>query len=242
MLGMRLKPYKDELRACCPISRSMNPRHFCITPTMNRYVCFCDECKKFPKHGGDAIELLRRIRRFDKPLPAAKEIAKHFGINVAKSADEIAQPTTDQKGFDASAYQKKLQPTHEALTDCNVSSETIKAWGGGYATGNAALGGRLALPLCDTEGTIKGFFGVALKGEDPDEIKFPQGVVAPFYFGVHMVKEERDLHIVYHPLDALRYAEDGCNVIAMLTPVTRDVLVSLTALMDAKKIRGIEFH
>jgi hypothetical protein len=244
MIGMKLKPTKaDEFRACCPISQGTNPRHFVITPSLNSFVCFCDECKKFPKRGGDAIELVRRCRRLDKPLPAAKEIAKHFGFNGSQpTREDRQQPAQEPKdGFDPVAYQKRLQPDHEALANCGVTPETIKAWGGGYAVGSGALAGRLVLPLCDTEGIIKGFVGVALKGEDP-ELKYPKGVTPPFFFGVHMVQEGKDLHLVHHPLDAMRYAEDGYNVIACLTPLTRDVLVSLLGLLDAKRITGWEPH
>jgi DNA primase len=244
MLGMKMKPTKaDELRSCCPISQGANPRHFVVTPSLNSFVCFCDECKKFPKRGGDAIELVRRMRRFDKPLPAAKEIAKHFGINSSEPVEQKAQePVIKPKGtFDPVAYQKRLQPDHEALAECGVTAETIKAWGGGYATGSGSLAGRLVLPLTDIEGDIRGFVGVALKDEEPD-LKYPTGVTPPFFFGVHMVQEGRDLHIVYHPLDALKYADDGYNVIAVLTPLTRDVLVSLLGLMDAKGITGWEPH
>ena len=241
MLGIRLRPHKDELRGCCPISQSTNPRHFCITPSLNRYVCFCDECKKFAKRGGDAIELVRRVRRHDKPLAAAKEIQKHFGFDGSAPETQPEPGHKVKRDFDHIGYQKKLLPTHDALAECGVTGETIKAWGGGYATGNGALGGRLALPLCDLDGTINGFVGVTLKGEDPD-LKYPNGVVTPFFFGLHMVQAERELHIVYHPLDVLRYAEDGYNVIAALTPLTRDVLAELTTIMDAKAITDLEFH
>jgi len=241
MLGMKLRPYKDELRSCCPISQSGNSRHFCITPDLNRYVCFCDECKKFAKRGGDAIELVRRVRRHDKPLAAAREIAKHFGLDGTKPETPQEPGKHATHGFDHIAYQKRLQPNHEALAECGITGETIQAWGGGFATGSGALGGRLALPVSDNEGRITGFVGIALKGEEPD-LKYPQGVIAPFFFGLHMVQEDRALHIVYHPLDALRYAEDGYNVIASLTPFTREVLASLITLMDAKKITDLDFH
>jgi hypothetical protein len=241
MLGIKLRPHKDELRGCCPISQSTNPRHFCITPSLNRFVCFCDECKKFAKRGGDAIELVRRVRRFDKPLAAAKEIKQHFGLDgtATEASPEITQQS--KRGFDPIGYQKRLLPGHDALSDCGVTTETIKEWGGGYVTGSGALGGRLGLPLCDLAGIITDFVGVALKGEEP-ELKYPQGVIAPFFFGLHMVKEERELHIVYNPLDALRYAEDGYNVIASLTPLTRQVLAELITIMDARKITDLEFH
>ncbi len=243
MLGIKLMAHKDGLRACCPISQSTDPRHFVVTPSVNRYVCFCPECKKFPKRGGDAIELVRRMRRFDGPLPAANEIAKHFGLIGTQQAQEPPKESNPEGTgrFDALAYRKRLQPNHEALKDCGVSGETIKAWGGGYcATG--ALGGRLSMPLCDIEGTIMGFVGIALKGESPD-LKYPKGLIVPFFFGLHMVTEERDLHLVWHPIDALRYSEDGIeNVIASLTPITRDALTNLTDVMDAKGITGLETH
>jgi CHC2-type zinc finger protein len=242
MAGVKLRPHKDELRGCCPISQSTNPRHFCITPSLNRYVCFCDTCKTFTKRGGDAIELIRRVRHFDKPLLAAREIVQHFGLDGTTPPEAKTETGhTSKKGFDHVAYQKRLQPSHDALNDCGVDFETIKAWGGGYANGNGALGGRLVLPLCELDGTINGFVGVALKGEDP-ELKYPNGVTVPFFFGLHMVQENRDLHIVYNPLDALRYAEDGYNVIAALIPLTREVLASLITIMNTKNITDLEFH
>lgn len=208
---------------------------------MNRYVCFCDPCKSFAKRGGDAIELVRRVRRLEKPIAAAREIVQHFRLD-GTTPEKSGEPTEKGKpGFDHKAYQKKLQRAHDALKDCGIDFEVIKAWGGGYATGNGALGGRLALPLCELDGTINGFVGVTLKGEDP-ELKYPNGVATPYFFGLHMVAAERELHIVYQPLDALRYAEDGYNVIAALTPLTRDLLAELITIMDAKSITDLEFH
>ncbi len=243
MLGIKLKPYRDELRGCCPISQSTDPRHFVVSPSKNRYVCFCPECRQFPKRGGDAIELVRRMRRFDSPVPAAKAIAEHFGLDGGtQPQDQQRQPTQEESGrFDPLTYQKRLQPDHEALAGCGVTGQTIQAWGGGYsATGT--LAGRLSLPVCNIEGKITGFVGVALKGETPD-LKYPKGMTVPFFFGLHMLTEGRDLHLVCHPLDALRYHEDGVeNVVTLLTPITRDVLTSLIGLVDAKRIIGIEFH
>ena len=243
MLGIRLKPYRDELRGCCPISQSTDPRHFVVSPARNRYVCFCPECKKYPKRGGDAIELVRRIRRIDRPLPAAQAIAEHFGLSgPSRSEARPHEPVEQGSGrFDPLAYQKRLQVEHEALAACGVSGDTIRAWGGGYsATG--ALAGRLSLPLSGIDGAITGFVGVALKDETPD-LKYPKGMTVPPFFGLHMLKERSDLHLFWHPLDALRYQEDGIeNVIAMLVPVTRDVLASLIELMSAKGITGVEFH
>lgn len=237
MLGVKLRPIKDELRGCCPISQSTNPRHFCITPRMNRYVCFCDHCKTFPRRGGDGIELVRRAKKLETPLQAAKEIQAHFGLNGSPPA----QPEKPKSDFNARAYQRKLQPHHDALKDCGVSGETIEAWGGGFATGNGALGGRLALPLCDMDGTPTGFVGLSLKDEDPD-LKYPAGVEIPHFFGVHKIQGERNLHIVYHPLDVLLYSEDGYNVIAVLCPITHEVLMELAVLMETKRLTDLDFH
>jgi hypothetical protein len=86
------------------------------------------------------------------------------------------------------------------------------------------------------------FVGVALKEDDEPDLKYPQGVSPPTFFGAHKIQAERDLHIVYHPLDVLRYAEDGYNVVAVLCPITREVLLELADLMDAKKVPDLEFH
>lgn len=244
LTGTKLKQTKpDEFRGCCPISNGTNPRQFVVTTTINSYVCFCDDCKRFPKRGGDAIELIRRHRRLDNLLAAAKEIAQHFGIACDGGATPAPadQPQDTNGGFDLGAFQRRLQPEHEALSECGVSSDTIKTWRGGYSAGAGSLAGRLALPICNADGSIEGFLGVALKGETP-EIKYPKRVNPPQLFGSHLVQAGADLHVVQHPLDVLRYTEDGLNVVGVLQPITPDILTALAALMAAKDIQTVEFH
>ena len=48
---------------------------------------------------------------------------------------------------------------------------------------------------------------------------------------------------MHHPLDLLRAVDHNIeNVLALLTPVTADVLTSLKALMEEKNLHTIEFH
>ncbi len=50
-LGFRLEAKGEQLVGACPISQTGNATCFKITPAMNRFICFCAECKKQPEAG-----------------------------------------------------------------------------------------------------------------------------------------------------------------------------------------------
>src|SRR5271170_3621286 len=86
-LGFNLTPKGDQLVGTCPISQVGGNTAFKITPLMNRFICFCPECKKLTKQGGDNIELMRRLRRCEA-REAAAEVQKLF--SGAGKADDKA--------------------------------------------------------------------------------------------------------------------------------------------------------
>jgi DNA primase len=242
MLGITgLTEHGETLRGFCPICKEGNNRAFVVTPARNIFYCFSE------KKGGSVIDLVARMKRIPE-AQAGQQIAAHFGLNgttqgAGKPADNApgaADGPQERKssGFDPREYQRSLDSHHEALTGLGISPATIRAFGGGYAA-KGVMRGRLALPICRTDGEITGFMGVAINGETP-EILYPKGYTVPFLFGVQRV-EAGVLYLVNHPLDALRATDGGMeNVIASLTPITPDVLTSLQALMRDKDAHTLE--
>ena len=236
MMGVAgLKPAKakvkgeevDTLRGECPCCREGGDRAFVVYPHTNSYYCWSQ------KHGGDVLTLASRFWRI--PLDeAGRKIAGHFNLSAPR------KPAEAENGFDAEAFQKSLNPEAAELAPIGVSADTIRFYGGGFCA-KPSLKGKLALPVCDITGAIMFFMGIAI---DTYEIVYPKlkDFRVPFFFGVNKL-ESGTLHIVHHPIDLLRAADNNIeNVLALLTPVTPDVLTSLKALMEAKDLHTIEFH
>jgi DNA primase len=242
MLGITgLTPNGDKLRGTCPICKEGNNRAFVVTPGLNIFYCFSE------KKGGSIIDLVARFKRIPE-AQAGQQIAAHFGLNgttqgagkAADNAPAASEGAQDRKSstFDPREYQRSLDADHDALEALGISSETIRTFGGGYAS-KGLMRGRLALPICRVDGEISAFLGLALKGETPD-ILYPKGYVVPFLFGIQTLGAGT-LYLVNHPLDALRAADSGIeNVIASLTPITPDVLTTLQALMQEKDLHTLE--
>jgi hypothetical protein len=236
MMGIAsLKPAKakvkgeevDVLRGECPCCKEGGDRAFVVYPHTNSYYCWSQ------KHGGDVLTLASRFWRI--PLDeAGRKIAAHFNLSAPR------KPAEAENGFDAEVFQRSLNPDAPELALIGISADTIRFYGGGYCT-KPSLKGKLALPVRDIAGTIKFFMGIEI---DNHEIVYPKlkGLVVPFFFGVDKL-EGGTLHIVHHPIDLLRAVDNHIeNVLALLTPVTADVLTSLKTLMDAKDLHTIEFH
>jgi DNA primase len=73
-LNLNLTRSGTQLRGACPICKHSSIRCFVITPSKNLYYCFGD-CKE----GGDALQLVARIHKFDLP-DAAAALTKWYGI------------------------------------------------------------------------------------------------------------------------------------------------------------------
>jgi hypothetical protein len=233
MIGLEATGYlrKDRegetYRCICPMCKG--PRAFQIYPSTNSYYCW-GECKQ----GGSIIDLA--IRFYDlKPAAAAKKLSEHFKLSAPRTAD-----ARDEKPFDVEGFQKSLNPDAPELAPLRISADTLRFYGGGFCT-RPSLRGKLALPIADVVGTVKGFMGIAI---DTGALSFPKvkDFVVPYFFGVDKL-ESGVLHIVHHPIDLLRAVDGNIpNVLALLTPVTPDVLTSLKALMEGKELHMIEFH
>ena len=193
-----------------------------ITPSMGLCNCF-GKCGL----GGDILKVVARVRKLSL-TDAGNAIEAHFGITTAKpvGAKSTAAP------FDPIAYQKRLDPEHEALTPLGISSGIIREFRGGWI-GKGKLGNRLALPIHQGD-TIVSFFGIALDGSD---IKLVRDADNHAVFNSNRLIEGDPLTVCRDPLTVLRAAENGdTQVIAIFTDYTPDALRRIASVMDANKI------
>jgi hypothetical protein len=245
MLGLQLveaeSPHGLQLVGQCPMSKQKNATAFKLTPDKNRFICFCTQCKarEDGKRGGDLIEMVMRVRGIENKREAAQLVVNHF--EGAGKADDNAPPkqevSTGRKpsSFDPLAYQAKLDPYHESLI---YDGEVVKMLGGGVSK-SPTHRGLLALPIYALDGSIKAFVGVS-PDHATDEVALPKDYTPPFFMGVQKVRPPhlivaRSLH------DWLVDYEGGLDgVIALLAPITPDVLTSLRALMLEAKCETME--
>jgi hypothetical protein len=244
-LGFVLTEKGEQLVGQCPISQTGNSTAFKITPSINRFICFCSACRQLPKQGGDCIELVRRFRRIDPKQVhlAAQEVQKLTGgaSKVGDNAPQQQEVAEDRKSldFDPLKYLASLDAEHEALSGLDILPETLVHFKAGYCS-KGRHRGRLAVAWHDVSGTLRFFIGVALAGEVPRYLA-PKNHEMPYWFGVDRVEEAEDLHIVSDVFVVMRAYENGVqNTICPLRPCDPDALESLKGLTLAKKLT-VEF-
>lgn len=229
-----LQPNGAMLRGTCPICQTTNPRGFIVTPEKGTWYCFSE------KKGGDIIRLVAMHGRTDDKQ-AAHRIAQF--VNGAGKAGDNARPQQEvadgrkSADFDPLAYQKTLDPFHDALGDFDMG--TVKELGGGYSS-KGLNRGRLVLPIRNLDGSIKAFVGISLKGEEP-ALLFPKGYLVPYFMGVERVREGV-LYVVAGPVELIGALTGGMeNTVALLRPITPDTLTSLKELMTSRNCDTLEF-
>lgn len=230
----------------CPISNGTNPTSFKLTPGINRFICWCTSCKALPKPGGDAVELVSRVRKISQK-DAAAAIAGQFLAGGAGRADDNDRPQQEAvadarkpSSFNPLDYLKTLATEHDELTGLDILPETLVLFQAGYC--NKGLNrGRLAVALHDLNGPIRMFIGVALDGAIPRYLA-PKGEELPYWFNAHRLETEGEpLRIVSDVLEVMQAVENGCmNVICPLRPVEALSLAALTSLVKMNKLT-VEF-
>lgn len=241
-LSITLRQDGEQLRGWCPISKGTPTGRapFIVTPSKNAFICFCPECKAaYPKTGGDCIELVARLKKVTTK-DAAGQIAAHFqgADKAADNPSEQQEPAPQSKstGFDPLAYQKTLDPFHEALDGFDQGA--IKELGGGYSS-KGLNRGRLVLPVQGQSGNIEAFVGIALKGEEP-RLLFPKDFGSRYFLNPHMIGEGT-LYVVNDPVELINATASGMtNVLVVLQPLTTLCLCAITALMKSNKCTELE--
>ena len=244
LTGLRKKSDR-QWKGNCPFCKSK----YCFVITidggrdqMGAFNCFA--CTA----GGDQLELVSLVRgnsRKDKQgvLAAARELHAHFlatsSGNTSSDTSPQPKPQAEKKGaFDAEKYLKTLEPEHEAVSKLGVSAETLREWKAGYSASGVNRG-RLALPITTTDGTIVGYMGMTLVGEEPP-LKFHGLNPAEYLFGADRVKEG-ELTVVRDAVAVLTAAENGVdNCVCFLTEaLCVEQFEVLVALMHARGITSV---
>lgn len=216
----------DVLRGVCPICKQGDKRVFAAFPHSNSYYCWAEQ------KGGDVLTLASKFWGITLD-EAGRRIATHFNISAPRKPAE-------EKGFDVEAFQKSLNAEAPELEPLGITVDTLKFYNGGYCT-KPSMKGKLALPVVDFDGKFSFFMGIDILTQ---EIHYPKikDLQLPHFYGIDKLAEGT-LHVVAHPLDLLRAVDGNIeNVIALLTAITPDVLLSLSELMASKKLETVEFH
>jgi hypothetical protein len=124
---------------------------------------------------------------------------------------------------------------HEALAALELSPDTLRAFGAGYAP-KGIMRGKLAIPIHSRDGTLLAYCGRTLKNESPTLI-FPNGFDPhSVIFGAERI-QPGDLYVVRDPLQVLLAYEGGTeNVVAFLTDgISAQQWEQLSSLMDEKR-------
>lgn len=246
-LGWTLTPKESkkgpQLVGNCPITGGGDSTVFKVTPAINRWICFCPQCRALPKSGGDIIELMRRLKGIEPKnvRTAALEVQKLF--SGAAKADEPAssepEPTRKVEEFTqerALAYLQALETEHYALQDLDILPETLIEFKAGFS-GKGRHRGRLAVAWCDMDGKIKGFISVSINGDLPRYLSPKEGAPLPYWWGCNRLEDGCEFRILRTLLDVLRASENGEeNCIAPLRPINADAITCLYALMKDKSL------
>ena len=225
----------------CPMS-GQGSNAFKLAVRRNRFICFCTDCKKLNKNGGDDIELVSRVKKIGH-REAAEALQAQFLNGAGKAPANASAPVSATEPplkvatFDPRNYVASLVPDHPALKELPCSAQSIRDFDGGYCL-KGVHRGRLALPFHDEKGEIVGFLGLALGPEQP-EVQYPKGFEVPRFFNLYRAKGT--LCLVANIRDVLRAWENGLeDAVCPLRPLTPDMLDYLSAFMREHEIAEVE--
>jgi hypothetical protein len=237
-LGLTMRQERGAFRGPCIACKGGGDRALVVTPGKG-FFCFSAN-----KGGNDSTALVAHVKAIPQ-RDAAALLIEHYGISHSGQSRTVPPtPTSSPKkaatGFDAEAYLKGLDPAAPQLSELGVAADTLKEWKAGYSKAGVNKG-KLAIALCDRDGTIIGFCGRSLDGSSP-LLSFPNGVdPQTVIFGADKV-QSGNLVLARDPLAVMAATENGVeNCIALLTEsigVTQ--LEVLIALMHEKDIESVE--
>lgn len=154
-LDLKKKTFSEQLRAPCPIHNG-GPRALVITPSINRYYCFANECKE----GGDCVQLTAKVLKI--PLrDAAIQLQSRF-LNTTYKPDFSPQEKLAK-------VEEKLAFEHDAVQRLGFTPEQARTLGIGYMAGGT-MPKRVLVPIRNRDGETLGYIGLS-----PDsDVKVPK--------------------------------------------------------------------
>lgn len=223
MLGIALT---KDFRAPCKKCNEGGPRAFRVFPETNTFWCYAH------KKSGTIIDLVCAVNGCKEP-EAGRLLGTHFKVEAPR------QPAGK---INLDDWGKDLNPNHEALETLGIDPAVLSTFGAGYNASKPSLKGLLCLPVRDIKGAKLGYLGIS---PETNAVAYPNGFTPPSLFNCDKVGPGT-LHVVYHPLDVLRHLDAGIeelsNVVAVLVPITPDLLDELSALARERQVTAFEFH
>jgi DNA primase len=144
-LELKKKTFSEQLRAPCPIHNG-GPRALVITPSINRYFCFANECKE----GGDAVQLTAKVLKI--PMrDAAIQLQSRF-LNTTYKPDFSPQEKLAK-------VEQRLEWDHVEVQKLGLTPEQAQQLSIGYSKGGT-------MPKCTLiairtrEGETIGYLGI----------------------------------------------------------------------------------
>jgi DNA primase len=156
-LGLTLskKFMGEQLRSPCPIHDG-GKRALVITPSINRYYCFANECRE----GGDAVQLTAKVLKI--PMrDAALKLQSQF-LNGTYRQDFSPQEKLAK-------VEDKMIFEHEEVRKLGLTPERAKQLGIGWMPGGT-MPKRLLVPVRTREGDTIGYIGIP----SATELKVPK--------------------------------------------------------------------
>ena len=149
------KMFSEQLRVECPVNGG-GKRALVITPSKNRYFCFCPDCNE----GGDAIQLTAKVRQIparDAALALQAQFLNHTYRNDFAPQEKLAK------------VEEKLIFEHEAVQALGLTPDQARLLGIGFMKGGT-MPGRILVPIRTRDGVTTGYIGLA-PGSD---VKLPK--------------------------------------------------------------------
>jgi DNA primase len=146
-LGIKLSKrfMGEQMRSECPIHGG-GKRALVITPSINRYYCFANECRE----GGDAVQLTAKVLKI--PMrDAALKLQSQF-LNGTYRQDFSAQEKLAK-------VEEKLQYEHDEVQKLGLTPERAKQLGIGWMLGGT-MPKKLLVPVRTREGDAIGYIGI----------------------------------------------------------------------------------
>lgn len=198
-LGITLKPEGKTFRGECPFCHKGGDRAFVATPSEHLYFCHHEG------YGKDTLDLVARMHNLST-REAAIEIAEHFGFGTVKStAHAETSSTTSSKSRQQSGELKPLEHLkfdHEVLDALGIPKAVAEAIGVGVPS-KGVIRNRLAIPIRLSDGTLLGYFGLAISAEQMPLLWLPDNLAEMLNAPVPQ-KEEKQASSVHQFLRVVK--------------------------------------
>jgi hypothetical protein len=203
LLGLSVKQHGSQWRGPCSSCKSGGDRALVITQGKG-FFCFS------AKTGGDVIALTQHVRG-GTSNEAASFLAGRSTVPEEQRGVKEAVRSFQAPATNLAAIADRLDREHEECVKLNLSSDTLKNFGGGYEKRGVARG-NVIVQLHSADGTLRGYVGIG-KPWFPPDVNLQE-----FVFNWHR-QDDSELYLMRSPLEVMSAFDSGItNAISFLTP------------------------